>query len=209
MPHPQLPTLPGPLSPLAPPLPVALVAAAPPSPLAVDDVAPAPVPVPAPAPVAPLALDPPLPPAPVVLAPLLLPLLLDDAPPAPLPLALLLLALLAVVLAAPHAPLWHVPPGHGVPSGSAGFEHPPPGAAHVPAAWHASIAAHTIGLLPTHAPALHESTWVHALPSSQSAPFGFCGFEQPTCGSQRPAMWHWSMAAQTTLGPGKQNALMQ
>jgi hypothetical protein len=66
-----------------------------------------------------------------------------------------------------------------------------------------------MGLLPWQAPLLHESTWVQGLPSSQSAPFGFCGLEQPVCGSHRPAMWHESIAAQTTLGPGKQKALMQ
>ena len=129
-PQPHAPTLPGPLLLLLdPPLPVALVATSPPLPLPLEVAV-----APDPDPVAPLALPPdsPLPPAP---PPPLLALLLI-APPAPLPLAplLLLAALLAVVLPTPQTPLLHVPPGHTVPSGSAGVEHVPLCAAQVPAA---------------------------------------------------------------------------
>jgi hypothetical protein len=134
-PQPQAPTLPGPLLPLAPPLPVALVARSPPLPF--------PLPLEVAVAVASdpdelLAFppDPPLPPAPP--PPLLAPLLI--APPTPVPLALplplapLLAELLAVVLLAPQTPLPHVPPGHAVPSGSAGVEHVPLCTSQVPAA---------------------------------------------------------------------------
>jgi len=43
---------------------------------------------------------------------------------------------------------------------------------------------------------------VQALPSLQVVPSGLAGFEQaPVAGSQVPAAWHWSDAAQTTLVP--------
>jgi len=52
---------------------------------------------------------------------------------------------------------------------------------------------------PTHAPALHVSFVVHALPSVQAVPFGFGGFEHvPVAESQVPVVWHWSEAVQTT-----------
>jgi hypothetical protein len=59
---------------------------------------------------------------------------------------------------------------------------------HVPATWQASLAVHTTGLAPTHAPDWHASVSVHALPSLQPVPFEASGFEQtPDDGSQVPA----------------------
>src|SRR5207247_9298858 len=50
-----------------------------------------------------------------------------------------------------------------------------------------------------HVPAWQVSVRVQALPSSQVAPLGFAGLEHvPVAGSQVPATWHWSAAAQTT-----------
>jgi len=50
-----------------------------------------------------------------------------------------------------------------------------------------------------HIPAWQVSLCVQALPSSQAAPSGFAGLEHvPVAGSQLPAAWHWSAAAQTT-----------
>src|SRR5712691_3971322 len=49
------------------------------------------------------------------------------------------------------------------------------------------------------APAWQVSVWVQASLSVQALPFGFSGLEQmPLAGSQTPATWHWSRAAQTT-----------
>src|SRR5438477_590581 len=55
------------------------------------------------------------------------------------------------------------------------------------------------GFAPTQAPAWQESLWVQASPSEQGVPCGLSGLEQmPLAGSQTPASWHWSRAAQTT-----------
>ena len=52
---------------------------------------------------------------------------------------------------------------------------------------------------PPHAPAVHTSVTVHALPSLQPVPFVFGGFEQtPLAGLQDPALWHWSGSGHTT-----------
>src|SRR5437899_892902 len=49
------------------------------------------------------------------------------------------------------------------------------------------------------APASQVSVWVQALPSLQALPSALLGLEQvPLAGSQTPASWHWSRAAQTT-----------
>ena len=80
---------------------------------------------------------------------------------------------------------------HAVPFGSAGLEHAPEDGSHVPAAWHASAAAHVTGLDPVHVPAWHVSVWVHALPSLQLVPSGEAGLEHlPLDGSHVPAAWH-------------------
>src|SRR5262245_59460922 len=48
------------------------------------------------------------------------------------------------------------------------------------------------------APASHVSLRVQASPSVQVLPFGLAGLAQlPLAGSQTPAAWHWSSAAQT------------
>src|SRR5207245_3292815 len=57
----------------------------------------------------------------------------------------------------------------------------------------------TTGSLPTHVPAWQVSVWVQPSPSVQALPSGLSGLEQvPLAGSQVPATWHWSRAAQTT-----------
>src|SRR5438132_962729 len=56
-----------------------------------------------------------------------------------------------------------------------------------------------MGFVPTQAPAWQVSVWVQASPSVHALPFGLAGVEQtPLAGSQTPATWHWSGAAQTT-----------
>ena len=53
--------------------------------------------------------------------------------------------------------------------------------------------------MPVHLPAWQVSVCVQALPSSQALPSGFAGFEhEPVAGSQVPASWHESAAAQVT-----------
>ncbi|TMA94472.1 MAG: hypothetical protein E6J77_03570 [Deltaproteobacteria bacterium] len=48
-------------------------------------------------------------------------------------------------------------------------------------------------------PAWQVSVSVQASPSSQAEPSALSGLEQmPLAGSQTPASWHWSRAAQTT-----------
>ena len=61
---------------------------------------------------------------------------------------------------------------HPVPLGLAGFEHTPVAGAHVPTSWQASIAVHTTGLPPAHAPDVQASTCVHPFPSLHAVPFG-------------------------------------
>jgi hypothetical protein len=53
-------------------------------------------------------------------------------------------------------------------------------------------------LEPTQVPDEHASVRVHALPSLQAVPFVAIGFEQPVAGLHVPAVWHWSLAVQTT-----------
>src|SRR5262245_44048141 len=53
-------------------------------------------------------------------------------------------------------PCTHTPPGHGLPLGFSGFEHPVAGS-HVPASWHSSLAVHTTGGPHTHTPSWHVS----------------------------------------------------
>lgn len=109
-------------------------------------------------------------------------------------------------LAPTQAPLWHestvvqrLPSLHAVPFAALGLLQSPLLGSQVPATWHWSDAAQTTGLAPTQAPAWHESTVVQALPSMQAVPFAALGLLQtPLLGSQVPATWHWSDAAQTT-----------
>jgi hypothetical protein len=95
-----------------------------------------------------------------------------------------------------------LPSSQGVPSDWVGFEQTPVPGSHAPARWHWSSAEHTTGDPPVHWPPWHWSTAVHLLPSSQLAPSGLLGLEQvPVPGLQVPAVWHWSVAAQTTACP--------
>jgi hypothetical protein len=133
----------------------------------------------------PTPLSPPVP-EPLVLEPLVLELVFElfvPEPPAlepPVPLEL-----------GVQAPALQVPPGHAVPSAACGFEHVPDVGSHVPAVWHASIAMHATGLAPMHAPPMHLSMCVHALPSSQVTPSILAGFEHiPVVGSHIPMSWH-------------------
>src|SRR6266852_752248 len=108
----------------------------------------------------------------------------------------------------PHAPLRQTsscvqasPSSHALPSGLAGLEHMPVVGSHEPASWHWSAAAQTTWT-PPHAPLRQTSSCVQALPSSHALPSGLAGLEHmPVAGSQVPASWHWSAAAQTTWTP--------
>jgi hypothetical protein len=74
-----------------------------------------------------------------------------------------------------------------VPSVLTGFEHFPVPGSQVPMSWHWSLAVHTTGLLPAHAPAWQVSVCVHAFPSLHRLPSGFAGLEHcPVPGSQVP-----------------------
>jgi len=87
---------------------------------------------------------------------------------------------------------------HALPTGSAGFEQTPVLVLHVPAAWQESLAAHTTAV-PLHAPPVHTSFSVQALPSEHDVPSAFAGFEQtPVDVSHVPTAWHWSLTVHTT-----------
>jgi hypothetical protein len=61
------------------------------------------------------------------------------------------------------------------------------------------MAVQTTGFDPAHVPARHVSLCVQALLSLHAVPSGADGFEQtPDVGSQVPATWHASLAAQVT-----------
>jgi hypothetical protein len=104
------------------------------------------------------------------------------------------------------APDWQVsvwvhalPSSQAVPFALVGFEQTPVAGEHVPTVWHGSLAVHTIGFDPVQIPDWHVSVCVHALPSLHAVPFDFDGLEQiPVDGSHVPAVWHWSLAVQTT-----------
>jgi len=90
-----------------------------------------------------------------------------------------------------------LPSSQGVPFGRWGLEQTPVVGLQVPASWHWSVAAQTMGCVPTQAPARQVSLCVQALPSLQLVPSGFTGFEHvPVLGLQIPASWHWSEGAQ-------------
>ena len=60
----------------------------------------------------------------------------------------------------------------------------------------------TIGAPLAQAPVAQESDTVHGLPSVQVAPSFAVGLEQaPVAVSHVPALWHWSLAVQTTGFP--------
>src|SRR3990170_1782034 len=86
-----------------------------------------------------------------------------------------------------------LPSVHAVPSARLGLEHMPVAVSHVPASWHWSRAVHVTGFPLVHAPAWQVSDCVQALPSVQTLPSAFDGFEHvPVAVSQVPALWHWS-----------------
>jgi hypothetical protein len=82
-----------------------------------------------------------------------------------------------------HVPDWHVsvlvhalPSLQPIPLGLAGLEQMPVAALQIPALWHWSLAVHTTGFDPVHAPDWHVSVCVQAFPSLHAAPLGFAGF---------------------------------
>jgi hypothetical protein len=103
-------------------------------------------------------------------------------------------------------PAWHesvcvhaFPSLQVVPSVAVGFEQTPVEELQVPATWHWSEAVQVTGFEPVQTPLSQASVWVQEFPSLQVVPFAAVGFEQaPVMGSQVPAVWHWSLAEQTT-----------
>lgn len=98
------------------------------------------------------------------------------------------------------SPLVHIrPSSQVVPSGATPLEQVPVVGLQVPAIWQAPVAGgQTMATPGTQAPAWQTSPLVQALLSEQVVPFGAAGFEQvPLAGSQTPATWHVSDAAQT------------
>jgi hypothetical protein len=90
-------------------------------------------------------------------------------------------------------PLQALPSPQPVPSATGGFEHAPDAGSHVPALWQASEALHAMGAPDVQAPAWQVSFCVHALPSSQTVPFGAeTTAHWPVAGSHAPAKWHAS-----------------
>jgi hypothetical protein len=73
------------------------------------------------------------------------------------------------------APLHALPSEHDVPLGAAGVLHVPVVVSQLPATWHASAGAQTIGVCPVHAPDWHVSTWVQAFPSEHAVPSARAG----------------------------------
>src|SRR5206468_1807822 len=104
------------------------------------------------------------------------------------------------------APAWQVsvwvqplPSLQVAPLGLAGLEQVPFAGSQVPASWHWSSAAQTTGFAPVQTPAWQVSLCVQALPSLHEVPSGLeAKVQVPVAGSQTPASWHWSGAAQTT-----------
>src|SRR5881628_1327730 len=84
----------------------------------------------------------------------------------------------------------------------AGFEHMPVLVLQVPAVWQASEAVQvTGGVVCVHTPLWQVLIPLHMLPSSQSAPLLFAGFEHvPVLVLQVPAVWQASEPGQVTGG---------
>ena len=108
----------------------------------------------------------------------------------------------------PHVPAVQVsgfvqntPSSHGVPLVFCGFEQRPVDMLQVPAVWHWSSAMHCTGVPFAHAPAWHDSPFVHGLPSLHGVPFGFAGFTGQDPPEQLAWMWHWSATGQTVPIP--------
>jgi hypothetical protein len=95
-----------------------------------------------------------------------------------------------------HAPPWHVslwvhalPSLHTVPFVAVGFEHEPLAGSHVPATWHASLAAHVTGFDPVQVPLAHAYVCSHLLVPVHAVPSEAAGFEHaPVAGLQVPAV---------------------
>jgi hypothetical protein len=93
------------------------------------------------------------------------------------------------------APLWQVSPSvqaspslQAAPFGRGGFEQRPVCASQEPTRWHWSDAVQVTNPVGVQRPAWQASPVVHALPSLQVAPFGFCGFVHvPVDGMHVPA----------------------
>src|SRR5438045_1916885 len=80
------------------------------------------------------------------------------------------------------------PSSQGPPSLPVGFEQVPLAVSQMPAAWQASLAVQTTGVVPTQLPAVQTSIVVQALLSLQGPPSLPVGFEQaPAAVSQVPA----------------------
>jgi hypothetical protein len=91
---------------------------------------------------------------------------------------------------------------HDVPSAAAGFEQEPVFGSHVPAVWHASVAAHGVSGPGVQAPAVHTSPFVQRFWSSHAVPSASAGFvHTPVAALQDPAAWHSSDAVQITASP--------
>jgi hypothetical protein len=88
-----------------------------------------------------------------------------------------------------------LPSLHIVPFGSGGLEHRPDVRSQVPAAWHGSLAVHTIGV-PAHVPPVHTSPTSQRSPSLHVVPSGAFAKEHVPSPLQVPACWHWPGAAQ-------------
>ena len=91
-----------------------------------------------------------------------------------------------------------LPSSHRVPSAAAGFEQLPLVGSHEPARWHASLAVHTTGFVPTHPPALHWYVWLQRSVPAQAVPSGACPYTHPVWGLQVPAVWQGPGALQVT-----------
>ena len=70
----------------------------------------------------------------------------------------------------------------------------------VPTSWHWSLALQVLAVPPLHTPESHFSPVVHAFPSSQ-VPVLTGLLQMPVLVLQVPALWHWSLAVQTTAAP--------
>lgn len=114
-----------------------------------------------------------------------------DAPPSPPPVVLAL-ELVADPEPPEPMPALQTPPEQAVPSGlTSPALHAPVAGSQAPSSRHSSVEGHLTGSAPRHAPALHVSACVQALPSSHAVPSGSCGFEQaPGAGLRRPALLH-------------------
>src|SRR5438132_674589 len=86
--------------------------------------------------------------------------------------------------------------------GAFGLVHWPVEGLQVPAVWRGSDAAQMTAFPPVQTPDWQTSVWVQAFPSLQLVPFAAFGLVHwPVEGSQVPAVWRGSDAAQMTAFP--------